>query len=261
MLNRLGRVLPTLILPLAAIGLGLGCRTDDGPKSPQAETPKVLSSPVWEKPRISIAPMEPPVELVVKLYEVRHAELDHGRVSAHAKSVLDEAVGAADQLFQRELKVPIRTLANGDPFLAELEAWCRAPTPPAVLVETIHAPERKGVGFEWDIPTDAIPAMVGLQIAAMRLDDRQIRLNISKTPVLQPPVDQANYIPGLDRDLDNQIDIAADQLVAIGGLTIRRPKPPSLERKGLRLVTVTEETVELLAIVSVAPPAAGGDAP
>jgi hypothetical protein len=254
MRNRLGRIFPALVLAAAAVMLGLGCRTDDGATTPPAKTQKALLPPVWEKPRISAAWVEPPVELVVKLYEVRHDELDRKRVAADAKSVLEGAPDA-DTDFGRPFL--IRPLAKGDAFLAELETWCKAPTPAAVLVETIRASRRNGVGFEWDIPTDAIPSIVDLSFAAKLLDDGQIRLTISRTPVLQLPVDQTNYIPGFDRDIDNQIDIASHQSVAIGGLTIRQPKAPTLERRGLRLVTVAEETVELLAIVSVAPQAAG----
>jgi hypothetical protein len=244
-------LLSTLLLPLTVVGLG--CRTDDGVTTAPTEAQPALLPPVWEKPRISVAWMEPPVALVVKLYEVRHDELDRRRVTPDAKSVLDGAPATDVYPFFGELKVPIRTLAKGDAFLAELDSWSRAPTPPAVLVETIRAPERKSVGFEWDIPTNATPAIVELWISGQRLDDGGVRLQITRIPVSRPPVDQTNYIPGLNRgSKGDQIDIAADQSVAVGGLTIRQPKAPSKELRGLRLVTVAEETIELLAIISVA---------
>jgi len=233
----------------------LGCRTDDDGATPPAEAGPALSPPVWEKPRINVVWMEPPVELIVKLYEVRHDELDRRCVRPGAKTVL-EGVSAADD-FSFARNVNIRVLAQGDPFLTELDSWCRAPTAPAVLVDTIRAPERKSVGFEWDIPKDATPAIVDLSVAGVRLDDGRVRLHITPIPVSRPPVDQTNYIPGLNRGSKSDlIDIGADDSVAIGGLTIRQPKKPSKELRGLRLVTVAEETIELLVIVSVAPPEA-----
>src|SRR5262245_44570653 len=114
----------------------LGCRTDEPAKTPPAETGPALLPPVWEKPRINVAWREPPVELEVKLYEVRHHDLDRRRVNPEAKSVLEGAWVPENQPFY---KPPIRTLAKGDPLLAELDAWCRASTPPAVLVNTIRA--------------------------------------------------------------------------------------------------------------------------
>jgi hypothetical protein len=245
----------TTVLVLTATVIG--CRTDDGATSTPAEAGPALLPPVWEKPQITVAWGEPPLELVVELYEVRHADLDRRRVSPEATSVLDGAPEVEKPDFTWGTKVPIRTLAKNDPFRAELDAWCRASPAPAVLVETIRAPLRKGAAFEWDIPKDATPAIVELSVWAERLENGRARVHISRVPVSRPPVDQSNYIPGLNRGSKSElIEIGIDEWIAIGGLTIRQPKKPTKELRGLRLVTVAEETIELLAIVSAVPPEA-----
>ena len=45
-----------------AVFLGLNCRTDDVPKSPPAELGPALLPLVWEKPRINVGWMDPPVD-------------------------------------------------------------------------------------------------------------------------------------------------------------------------------------------------------
>jgi hypothetical protein len=257
-----GRILPALIWAATAISLGGGCRTDDVASSQPVDTQEALLPPIWEKPRIRVEWRDdPPVPLVVRLYEVRHDALDRRRVPSDAKSVLDGAPGPDDdsftfarEIFQRD---HIRVLAPGDAFLAELETWCRDPSGAAELVETFRADKREHIDFEWDIPTDAMPAVVGLSLSAARLKDGQVRMYIRLTPVSRPPVNPANHIPGLDLGGNsNQFDITADKSVAVGGLTIRRPIVPKKEFRGLRLTTISEETVELVAIISVVPPAA-----
>jgi hypothetical protein len=233
----------------------VGCHADDGARvssQSTADSAPEARKIIWDKPTVDIQPGDPSVPLIVRLYEVRHDRLGKRRPAVDQMTVLE---GAPDRGLNQHSGV-VRRIKSDDKFLAELDSWCRASEPQAVLIKTLPAPAGEFVRYEWDVPADRKPRFGRYEFEAARLDDGRIRLRVGTYHPHGSAIINGVAVPGLMNGGGfDVLDISADQSIAAGGLTIRRPITPKLKRQGLSLETVTEETVELLAVISLAPDA------
>jgi len=247
---------PRLLL-LIPIVLASGCRASDVPSILPTAAPQRESSVPWNKPRVSVGNTEPQANLVVRLYEVRHSALRELNEKVGLRSVLEPqtvepSFGRGEFVFQR--------LKSGDDFLSRLALWCRAESHPVRLLKTLEISSKPGSDqFVWDAaPTDREPTFGGIEFSAEPLGEGRVQLRIHTLPAKQFSAVATDDVPW-DHHFTSGFEIEPDEILAVGGLTINRSMAPEWEKKRFRLITIAQETVELMALVSVVPREADAD--